>query len=164
VPALYRKIGPLWDEFDSLPVRGRLRLVRRIERLVDEVALRLLRRVSEIDPHPAVRDQARRSLAGLFITRLNSEGCGFMERGEYDEGEAKFKEMLRLDPGNPIALYNLACSRSLQEDIDGALEYLRQALRNGYRDFAWAREDKDLANLREDPRFEQLLRGSWKGD
>ena len=87
-----------------------------------------------------------------------------MSRGEFGKAEAKFKEMLRLDPGNPIALYNLACSRSLQEDVEGALRYLRKAIRNGYRDFDWAREDRDLENLRKDPRFEKLLGGAWPGN
>ncbi|MHC4599949.1 MAG: TPR end-of-group domain-containing protein [Planctomycetota bacterium] len=163
-PALYRRIGPLWDGFDDLPVRGRLRLVRRLQCLGNIIAARILQRVSEIDPHKAVRVQARRTLAGLVIARLNGEGCERMARGEFDEAEAKFKEMLRLDPGNPIALYNLACSRSLQEDVEGALQYLRNAIRNGYRDFAWARIDKDLENLRKDPRFEKLLRGDWPGN
>jgi tetratricopeptide (TPR) repeat protein len=161
-PDFYRRIGPLWDRFDSLPVRGRLRLVRRVASLTDEVAVHLLGRAAEIDPHQKVRDQAKRCLAGLVITRLNAQGCSFMAEGKFEEAEAKFAEMLRLDPGNPIALYNLACSRSLQMDIEGALEHLKKSIRNGYRNFSWAREDEDLANLRKDPRFERLLGGGWK--
>ncbi|MHC5079811.1 MAG: TPR end-of-group domain-containing protein [Planctomycetota bacterium] len=161
-PALFLRIGILWDDFERLPPRGRIQRILQLEGLKEEGAVQLLQRTVEIDPHPNVRNQARRSLAKLALVRLNREGCRLMEKGKFAEAEAKFNEILELDPGNNIALYNLACSRSLQGDIDAAFDYLKAAIRNGFRNFEWAREDPDLENLRKDPRFESLLASSGK--
>ncbi len=44
--------------------------------------------------------------------------------------------------------YNAACLYSLMNETDQALEFLRKALENGYRDFAHMELDPDLANVR----------------
>lgn len=57
------------------------------------------------------------------------------------------------------AFYNLACIRSIQGDKDGAIESLADAVDAGFSDLAWAAKDGDLAALRADPRFGQLIAG-----
>jgi hypothetical protein len=58
----------------------------------------------------------------------------------------------------PSAIYNVACCRSRLGDIDGALSDLRRALEVGFENQALLKEDPDLANLRADPRYAQLLK------
>ncbi|MCU0722813.1 MAG: tetratricopeptide repeat protein [Planctomycetes bacterium] len=166
-PDLLARIGPLWDGFESLPPQERALRVADLETLGMGSAFSLLRRVLELDPHPAVRDQAARSLRGLqreLLDGLNREGCALMRDGKHAEAEAMFSRMLEIDPVNDTALYNLACSASLQGKVEEALRLLREAFRKGYADVRHAREDPDLENLRGDPRFEALLRGGWRDD
>jgi mannose-6-phosphate isomerase-like protein (cupin superfamily) len=82
----------------------------------------------------------------------------FYARGDYEGGIAFLEDCLRRDPGYPGALYNLACSESLAGRGDAAVEHLREALEAepGLRESA--RDDEDFAPLRDDPRFEELLR------
>jgi len=82
----------------------------------------------------------------------------FYTRGDYDGGIAFLEERLRRDPDYPGVLYNLACCESLAGRPDAALEHLRAALDGepGLRESA--RDDEDLAPLRDDPRFEEIVR------
>ena len=82
----------------------------------------------------------------------------FYTRGDYEGGIAFLEDCLRRDPGYPGVLYNLACCESLAGRADHAVEHLRAALEGepGLRESA--RDDEDLAPLRDDPRFEELVR------
>jgi len=64
----------------------------------------------------------------------------------------------------PAVHYNLACAHALLGDSDVALEFLRLELSEPgatagarARRKQWAREDPDLASLRDDPRFQTLV-------
>ncbi|MFT4541928.1 MAG: tetratricopeptide (TPR) repeat protein [Planctomycetota bacterium] len=64
----------------------------------------------------------------------------------------------------PQLYYNLACTHALLGDVERALDYLERELEENQsseaarqRQMDWAREDPDLRNLREDPRFERLV-------
>jgi hypothetical protein len=62
-----------------------------------------------------------------------------------------------LDPYNADVLYDLACSRSLLADPEGAEGYLRKAWSAGYRDADHIEADTDLRNLRADPRYARFM-------
>ena len=66
------------------------------------------------------------------------------------------QRLARLEPGNPLVFYNLACSYSLTDEFDRAVHALNQALELGYRDFAWLAKDPDLKKLRAHPKFLEL--------
>lgn len=62
-----------------------------------------------------------------------------------------------LAPGEPDVLYDLACMRSLEEDLDAAEDYLRRAWHAGYQDIDRIQADPDLRNLRADARFARFM-------
>ena len=66
-------------------------------------------------------------------------------------------EGLELHPGSPSLLYNLACLEAVEGRRDGALAALAEAIRIRPEVAAWAREDDDLASLRDDPEFRALV-------
>ncbi len=57
-------------------------------------------------------------------------------------------------------LYNLACTYSLLGDLECPLEYLARALAHGDWFKGMAEHDPDLHPLRNDPRFQALLKAS----
>jgi tetratricopeptide (TPR) repeat protein len=87
---------------------------------------------------------------------------GFVEpltQGDYDGARQILERGLEQYPGNVGIHFNLACVESLAGRKDAALEHLREAVTRGdERMLRLARTDDDLAPLRDDPRFEELLR------
>ena len=62
-----------------------------------------------------------------------------------------------LDPQDAVALYNLACVACVCGDADAGLRYLESAVTHGYPHLSWIENDADLAALREDSRFEEVV-------
>lgn len=77
--------------------------------------------------------------------------------GRYQEGLCLDLEITRRHPAEPQHWYNLACSYALTQKADDALHALDRAVQLGYRDIEWMMTDRDLAGLREDPRFRDLV-------
>ncbi len=84
--------------------------------------------------------------------------AGYYTRtGRIDDGLALDQKLVRLQPGNATAHYNLACSLALKERKAEAVELLRAAVLKGYTDFQWMLEDPDLKSLYDFPAFASLL-------
>src|SRR5262245_31666032 len=93
-----------------------------------------------------------------FVDVLRVHGTNLTLKGCIAEGLKVDRRLVELRPRDALAHYNLACSYTLAKKIDLALRALRKAIELGYKDFRYLREDRDLAPLRKDPRFRQLLR------
>ena len=84
--------------------------------------------------------------------------------GELDRARRWLRRALDLDPDDPILLYNMACNFATLGDVDEALDYLERAARHGTVSVDWMRNDEDLANLRDEPRYAALLAGAETGE
>ena len=78
--------------------------------------------------------------------------------GRFEEGLATDERLAQMAPGDPTVQYNLACSFSLVGRTDAALEALERAVELGYDDPDHLQADEDLHPLREDTRFQDILR------
>jgi tetratricopeptide (TPR) repeat protein len=78
--------------------------------------------------------------------------------GRLEEGLRADQALLRLVPDDPTVHYNLACSLALLERPDQALDALERAIDLGYDDPEHLLADEDLAGLRAERRFRELLR------
>jgi Tfp pilus assembly protein PilF len=58
---------------------------------------------------------------------------------------------------NPTVMYNLACAYARLNDKEKAFEWLNQTVQRGFRQAQMLENDKDLASLRGDSRFNSLL-------
>ncbi len=96
-----------------------------------------------------------------YFEALEILATDYTSRGDYEKGLATDLKLLSLAPHHPVVLYNLACSYSLTERIDEALETLSRAIQAGYKDFDYVAQDPDLENARRDPRFQQFLAGRY---
>ena len=84
--------------------------------------------------------------------------AGFYTRvGRIDDGLALDQKLIGLQPDNPTAHYNFACSLALKERKPEAVDRLRIAIGKGYDDFNWLVKDPDLKGLKAYPPFEELL-------
>jgi len=81
------------------------------------------------------------------------------QSGKRREAKQALIRALEIRPGQPDALYNLACLCSLLEEKDEALDYLEMAVRAGWDNFTQIKADKDLDPIREEERFRKLVEG-----
>jgi tetratricopeptide (TPR) repeat protein len=80
-----------------------------------------------------------------------------MQAGRHQELVARARPLLDDGPAYPVLLYNVACSESLLGRTDDALDHLRRAIQLMPEIARFARDDQDLAALREEPGFAELI-------
>ena len=81
----------------------------------------------------------------------------YTKQGRVADGLKMDRKLVKLQPTNATAHYNLACSLALSQRRGDALRSLQQAITLGYRDFDWMQQDPDLEALKTHPRFVALL-------
>lgn len=81
----------------------------------------------------------------------------YTRHGRIAEGLKMDRKLVKLQPANATARYNLACSLALSKRKTDALRQLRQAIELGYRDFDWMQQDPDLEALKLHPEFQAML-------
>jgi len=115
-----------------------------------EEAIQLARKTLPIvEKHLAWNPDDARALhlgaGSLIITGDTERALRWLERAK------------EIDPNDPVVLYNIGCNLAVLGHIDRALDYLEEAMAQGTVSAVWMRNDEDLANLRDHPRFETLL-------
>ena len=84
----------------------------------------------------------------LYVEALQVLGDHYTQRGRHDHSLRVDEQLSRLQRGNPLVFYNLACSHSPNGEVDRTAEALEKALALGYRDFKLLATDPDLRQLR----------------
>ena len=97
-----------------------------------------------------------RHASHLEMLRVQAKNLALVKR--HVESLQMDRRIVQLAPNDSTAHYNQACSYALLNQPEPALRMLRKAVELGYRDFRYIRQDRDLASIRKDPRFKQLLR------
>jgi len=98
-----------------------------------------------IDLHP---DDARALYMGAN---------GLVALGQKDKGLEWARRARRIDPDDPMLLYNLGCIHALAGDVEEAIDCLERAAAGGLLQKGWYEHDGDLDPLRGHPRFKALL-------
>jgi tetratricopeptide (TPR) repeat protein len=170
-----RDLWLLMEGFEERRYLGKLGAIHRMEKMLDVGALDVVIRISQTARSARIRDYAARSAGrilfrlgggrGDLLTALNTKGCDLLKTKKYDEAIKQFDKMLEIAPKNSTALYNKACAYSLKGDVDRAIDFLRQAVANGFRDREHIEGDADLENVRKDPRYRKIVAGlDYGGD
>jgi predicted Zn-dependent protease len=97
----------------------------------------------------------RRNPADVHVVELL--GGLYTRHGRIADGLKMDRKLVKLQPDNPTAHYNLACSLALSKRKSDALRELERAVKLGYRDFDWMQQDPDLEALKHHPEFKALL-------
>jgi tetratricopeptide (TPR) repeat protein len=81
----------------------------------------------------------------------------YTKQGRIADGLRMDRKLVKLQPENATAHYNLACSLALSKRKRDALRSLRQAVELDYSDADWMSQDPDLEELKAHPEFTALL-------
>jgi Tetratricopeptide repeat/FG-GAP repeat/FG-GAP-like repeat len=84
-------------------------------------------------------------------------GVALQRTKQVDRAIAAYTRSLELDPGNPVAFFNLGTAWALKGDADRAFAWLGKAKATGRFDMTQMEVDADLAAIKADPRFAALL-------
>ena len=85
-------------------------------------------------------------------------GYVYILQKDFKNGFLNLQKALNLSPADPWNYYNLACASSLAGETDKGLEYLKQALEKGFKDYEHIQKDEDISNLRKMPEFSGLMK------
>jgi tetratricopeptide (TPR) repeat protein len=86
-------------------------------------------------------------LSELYNT-IHTQGLSSLENNQFERAKSLFSFLTGLRPNDPICHYNLACSESLLNENEEALNHLKKSIELGYNDFGHMSTDPDLSNLR----------------
>ncbi len=81
-----------------------------------------------------------------------------LSKRDFERAAQACERAAELGYQRPISLYNAACAYSQLKQLDRAFDFLRRSLEAGFNQPETLESDPDIANLRADPRFEELMR------
>ena len=111
----------------------------------DRRAIRLMLERLELNPSDA---RAANLLAATYASMGESEmAVDFADRS------------LAIDPDDAMLLYNVCCTYTLLGRNDEAIACLERAVDKGFGHREWIDHDPDLNPLRDNPRFQSIMRG-----
>ena len=87
---------------------------------------------------------------------VNAEIFPLFDRGEYAEVKRRLEPVVEANPQSAGSVYNLACAEAMLGERDAALEHLARAVELHPPFAESARQDDDLASIRDDPRFARI--------
>ncbi len=178
---LYDRIGHTLEGYEERGFRERRTACLELERLGGEEAVPTLRRIVNLETSRAVRIFAAKSLlrigdwlgrdvlireglrgrldqdAELLVAIHMDQGIKFLQIGKYELAIREFQNILKVQPKNDTALYNMACAYSLWGKIEEALDYLEKSVEHGFDDAEHMERDPDLDNLRGEARYLEII-------
>jgi non-specific serine/threonine protein kinase len=108
------------------------------------------RGLSVIERHVALHPEDARA---LYLG-----GTALSYSKQFDRAREWTNRALAIDPDDPAVLYNVACNYAQMSEPEKAIECLEKALALGEWYKGWAEHDSDLDPIRNDPRFQALLK------
>jgi adenylate cyclase len=126
-----------------------------------------VRLLSELGETEAAMEKAREGLhrAREFLDlkpdeyrALNMGAFALHLLGKLNEAKTWMETSMQDSPRNSILTYNAASFYAMTGEVDQALSYLEQAAESGCLNLAWLAQDAGLKQIRDEPRFIELVR------
>jgi adenylate cyclase len=118
---------------------------------------------SEIEAHKAIEVINKHLEWYPDDSRALYLGAGsLIASGDQQRAKRWLIRSIEIAPDDSVVLYNAACNFSLLGELDKAFKYLERAINLGTVSSAWMQNDEDLANLRDSPRYNELLQNTLK--
>lgn len=92
------------------------------------------------------------------IPALTALGSFYTRMSQHEKALEIDKRLVSLLPEDSVCHYNLACSYALLNQPDKAFSELEMAVLLGYNNVEHLMKDPDFNNIRQDPRFQELVK------
>jgi tetratricopeptide (TPR) repeat protein len=91
------------------------------------------------------------------VDALNNIGIIDLRDRNYLSAERHLEKAIRLKPVFTEPYYNLACLNAIKGDRKRGISYLQRAVSLNHEVKHWASNDRDLANLKDLPAFQEII-------
>lgn len=91
-------------------------------------------------------------------TRRMALAIALLHAEKIKEAKIEFRKALELAHGDPTNIYYSACFHARLGEKTKALKKLKEAITAGFQNYDWIKRDPDLANIRQEPEFNKLVR------
>ena len=88
----------------------------------------------------------------------------YSRAGEHEKSEKTIREIIERFGGSSTDHFNLACTLSMQDRQDEALEELKKAVEKGFTNVSWMKTDGEIAKLRATEEFQAYARERFPDD
>lgn len=147
----------LLDDPDLASIRGQR--LNELARLADDLALH----VDGDDWRDAIAHYERLTRQHPNIARAwFNYGFVLVEGGQPRLGADVFARVLNMGYRPGTTMYNLGCAYALLGERQTALGWLTKSANAGFDVGGYAKEDKDLRSLRDEPWLAQRIEGAWR--
>ncbi|HWG37750.1 MAG TPA: hypothetical protein VN690_08545 [Terriglobales bacterium] len=140
----YERAKPLLEKVASLPYR--------------EIAERAAMHLSSCR---AKLDAATPS--GLPADEYYHQAIVMLNAAQFEKAEELLGKAMRAGAKGAHLAYAMACLRAQTHDVEGALNFLKEAIRGDGQCRMLARQDTDFEGLMDDPRFTEILYPETRG-
>ena len=81
----------------------------------------------------------------------------FAEERNFNKAIELFQKVLENEPANPRIFYNISCLYAIQNQKKKAVEWLKLAVEQGFKNWNALKNDPDLQNIRQEPYVKKLI-------
>jgi tetratricopeptide (TPR) repeat protein len=96
-----------------------------------------------------------------FTDAMNNLALVYVSKGEHDKAEPLFLKMIELEPDSYVPYYNMACLYARENKVEESIDWLKEGVKRGFKDWDFLKNDEDLVNIRRSSYFRELT-GSIK--
>ncbi|HEX6083519.1 MAG TPA: M56 family metallopeptidase [Thermoanaerobaculia bacterium] len=157
VSELERALGAGWDDLDAIaddsdfdPIRNDARFRQFVQARLGDATDR--RMTETMDKYRSLRTDRVRDGDEWFDV-----GNDLLRLRRLDDSIDAFERSIAAGEKTSSAMYNIACAYSLKQDAANGLVWLRKAIEHGYSGDGHMRHDDDIAFLRTQPGFKELM-------
>ena len=97
------------------------------------------------------------SIQPEFAGALNDLAIAYAVKGEYEKALSLLKKMAKLRPDNVDAPYYIACIYARQRKTEETVDWLKEAVRRGFKDWDRLKTDNNLENIRGSSYYKDLI-------
>ena len=92
-----------------------------------------------------------------FIPALNNLAIAYAVNADFDKALSALQQIASLQPHNPVVHYLIASVLARQNKVNESIDWLQSAIQNGFKDRNRIMTDKNLENIRNSIRYQQLI-------
>lgn len=158
------KIGQVSESIDNLNTKLETnldKLSKNMTETLEEKLEALKQELSKIKEWQKNLEGVNTNMENIIINRYYSntmkKATQLYQKKKYEESIMAYQESLKIADFDPSVYYNIACCYSLMNKGEDAIDWLEKSIIHGFTNYGHMVQDTDLDNIRNTPKFKELI-------